>query len=166
MGKKILIFFFILLCIGTFSLLKLQKKPKTKLFSTNSKCRKNNYCLFKHLLNGGPKSQNGSWFRAEFERDLFENWKKKKMEFWRIGAWSIVKNNTCKECPEFLPLTSVWLIQTSLHTLNNLSLIFYLHTNHSPEKNLQFFFFFLDFYLISSKYLHFFIPLHSKDEAK
>ena len=66
---------------------------------------------------------------------------RKKMEFWRIGAWSIVKNNTCKECPEFLPLTSVWLIQTSLHTLNNLSLIFYLHTNHSPKKIFKFFFF-------------------------
>ena len=64
---------------------------------------------------------------------------RKKMEFWRIGAWSIVKNNTCKECPEFLPLTSVWLIQTSLHTLNNLSLIFYLHTNHSPKKIFKFF---------------------------
>ena len=68
---------------------------------------------------------------------------RKKMEFWRIGAWSIVKNNTCKECPEFLPLTSVWLIQTSLHTLNNLSLIFYLHTNHSPKKIFNFFFGFL-----------------------
>ena len=65
---------------------------------------------------------------------------RKKMEFWRIGAWSIVKNNTCKECPEFLPLTSVWLIQTSLHTLHNLSLIFYLQVI-VQKKFLNFFFF-------------------------
>ena len=78
---------------------------------------------------------------------------RKKMEFWRIGAWSIVKNNTCKECPEFLPLTSVWLIQTSLHTLNNLSLIFYLHTNHSTKKIFNFFSFWIFIWFHQSIYI-------------
>ena len=77
---------------------------------------------------------------------------RKKMEFWRIGAWSIVKNNTCKECPEFLPLTSVWLIQTSLHTLNNLSLIFYLQVT-VQKKIFNFFSFWIFIWFHQSIYI-------------
>ena len=49
----------------------------------------------------------------------------------------IVKNNTCKECSEFLHLTSVWLIQTSL-LLHNLS---DLLSTGSVQKQYKFFLF-------------------------